>query len=46
MVLRFNNNSNKELINNIRSIRKINKYTQKGIKISRSLFFIRNKKKK
>lgn len=46
MILRFNSNNNNELIEKIKNIRKINKYTQKGIKVSRSLFFTRNKKKK
>lgn len=46
LFFRVNSSNNSIFINSIKNIRKINKYTQKGIKISRSLFFTRNKKKK
>jgi hypothetical protein len=41
----FNKNS-LVLLNEIKKIRIINKYTQKGIKPSRLVFLTRNKKKK
>jgi hypothetical protein len=45
-IILFLNKNNKNLINSIKNIRLINKYTQKGIKLSRLSFFTKNKKKK
>jgi len=42
----FFKNQSKNLLTCISNIRRLNKYTKKGIRFSRSIFFTKNKKKK